>query len=66
MKPTIALYIRDPKCSVQSGNGIMQALGDHYRFKIFSKDKVEDVFFDDVDMVAFPGGLGNSDSFDIY
>jgi hypothetical protein len=43
----------------------MQALGDHYRFKIFSKDKVEDVFFDDVDMVAFPGGLGNSDSFDI-
>ena len=65
MKPTIALYIRDPKCSVQSGNGIMQALGDHYRFKIFSKDKVEDVFFDDVDMVAFPGGLGNSDSFDI-
>jgi len=64
MKPTIALYIRDPKCSVQSGNGIMQALGDYYRFKIFSKDEVEDVFFDDVGMVAFPGGFGTSDSFD--
>ena len=64
MNPTIALFIRDPKCSVQSGNGIMQALGDYYRFKIFSRDRVEDVFFDDVDMVAFPGGFGNSDSFD--
>lgn len=64
MKPTIALFIRDPKCSVQSGNGIMQALGDHYRFKIFSRDRVEDVFFDDVDMVAFPGGIGDSDSFE--
>ena len=63
MKPTIALFIRDPKCSVQSGNGIMQALGDYYRFKIFSKDRVEDVFFNDVDMVAFPGGIGDSNSF---
>jgi hypothetical protein len=42
----------------------MQALGDYYRFKIFSKDEVEDVFFDDVGMVAFPGGFGTSDSFD--
>jgi len=41
----------------------MQALGDYYRFKIFSKDRVEDVFFNDVDMVAFPGGIGDSDSF---
>jgi len=42
----------------------MQALGDHYRFKLFSRDRVEDVFFDDVDMVAFPGGIGDSDSFE--
>ena len=63
MKPTIALFIRDPKCSIQSSNGIMQALGDYYRFKIFSKNVVEDDFFDDIDMVAFPGGLGDSDSF---
>jgi hypothetical protein len=42
----------------------MQALGDHYRFKLFSRDRVEDVFFDDVDMVAFPGGMGDSDSFE--
>jgi hypothetical protein len=41
----------------------MQALGDYYRFKLFSRDRVEDVFFDDVDMVAFPGGMGDSNSF---
>jgi len=63
MKPTIALFIQDPKCSVQSGNGVMQALGNHYRFKLFSKNAVEDCFFDDVDMVAFPGGIGDADSF---
>jgi hypothetical protein len=41
---------------------MMQALGQYYNFKIFSKNEVEDVFFDDVDIVAFPGGIGDSDS----
>lgn len=63
MQPTIALYICDPKCSVQCGNGMIQALGQHYRFKLFSKNTVEDTFFDDVDIVAFPGGIGDSDSY---
>jgi hypothetical protein len=43
---------------------MMTALGKYYNFKIFSKNVVEDVFFDDVDMVAFPGGMGDSDSFE--
>ena len=64
MKPTIALFLYDPKCSVQSGNGLMRALGDHYKFKIFGKNKLEDVFFDDVDMIAVPGGFGDAASFD--
>ena len=64
MKPTIALFIADPKCSVQSGNGIIKALGDHYKFKIFSKNALEDNFFDDVDMIAVPGGFGDADSYD--
>ena len=64
VKPTIALFIHDPKCSVQSGNGIMQALGNNYNFKLFSKNEVEDVFFDKVDMIAVPGGFGDADSYD--
>jgi hypothetical protein len=42
----------------------MRALGDHYKFKIFGKNKLEDVFFDDVDMIAVPGGFGDADSFE--
>ena len=63
VKPTIALFLYDPKCSVQSGNGMMRALGEHYNFKIFSKNKLEYDFFDDVDMIAVPGGIGDSDTF---
>ena len=63
VKPTIALFIYDPKCSVQSGNGVIRALSPYYNFKLFSKNRVEDVFFDDVDMVAVPGGIGDADTF---
>ena len=51
-------------CSVQSGNGIIKSLSSHYNFKIFTKHELEVGFFDDVDMVAFPGGFGNSDAYD--
>jgi glutamine amidotransferase-like uncharacterized protein len=42
----------------------MKALSRNYNFKLFSKNEVEQGFFDDVDMVAFPGGFGDSDSYD--
>jgi len=64
MKPTIALFVYDPKCSVQSGNGIIRALQSHYNFKIFGKNELEKVFFDDVDMIVVPGGLGDASSYD--
>ena len=64
MKPTIALFIYDPKCSVQSGNGIIRALQSYYNFKIFGKNELEKVFFDDVDMIVVPGGLGDASSYE--
>ena len=63
MKPKIALFLHQPKCSIQSGNGIMNALSDYYTFKIFTKHELETDFFDDVDMIAIPGGIGDSDSY---
>jgi glutamine amidotransferase-like uncharacterized protein len=42
----------------------MNALSSNYNFKLFSKNEVENGFFDDVDMVIFPGGIGDSDSYD--
>ena len=64
MRPTIALFLADPKCSVQSGNGIMNALGQYYNFKVFGKNAVEDVFFNNVDIIAVPGGIGDATSFE--
>jgi glutamine amidotransferase-like uncharacterized protein len=64
MKPTIALFLYDPKCSVQSGNGIIRALQSDYNFKIFSINPLEDNFFDDVDIIAVPGGFGDATTFD--
>ena len=64
MRGKIALFVHQPKCSIQSVNGITQALSPYYDFKIFTKHELEDDFFDDVDMVAFPGGFGDSDSWD--
>jgi glutamine amidotransferase-like uncharacterized protein len=64
MKPTIALFLYDPKCSVQSGNGVIHALQSAYNFKIFSINPLEDNFFDDVDMIAVPGGFGDAASFE--
>ena len=61
---TIALFLHQPRCSIQSGNGIIQSLTPYYRFKIFTRHQLEDNFFDDVDMIAFPGGTGDADTYD--
>lgn len=60
---TIAIFVHQPKCSVQSANGIIRALSPDYRFKIFTRQELEDDFFDDVDMVCIPGGIGDADSY---
>ena len=63
MKRKVALFLHHPRCSIQCGNGIIEALSDEYTFKIFTKHEVEKDFFDDVDLVAFPGGEGDSESY---
>lgn len=60
---TIALFLNHPNCSVQSVNGVMAACPD-YRYKIFTKHPVPENFFNDVDIICCPGGLGHSDTFD--
>ena len=57
--------MQHPVCSAQSVNGIVKTLSPKYNFKIFTKHEVEDSFFEDVDLVCFPGGVGDSDKFDV-
>ena len=59
------MFVHQPYCSVQSDNGIIEALSPYYRFKIFTKHELEDDFFDDVDCVCIPGGIGDADKFEM-
>jgi len=67
MKPTIALFLHHPECSTDCCDGVTQSLESRYNIRLFSeKDLLLDQVFDGVDAVAFPGGIGDSDSFDKF
>jgi glutamine amidotransferase-like uncharacterized protein len=63
MKKTIALFIHHPTCSTDSVNGVIAALVPLARIKLFTRHKVDAGFFDDVDLVVFPGGDGEATVF---
>lgn len=50
-------------CSVDSVNGVIQALSPRYNIKLLTKHRVRDGFFDDVALVVFPGGEGDATAF---
>jgi len=64
VKGRIALFVHHPRCSIQSVNGIIKSLEENYVFKTFTKHEIEEGFFDDVDIVCFAGGIGDSDAYD--
>jgi glutamine amidotransferase-like uncharacterized protein len=64
MKRTVALFTHQPRCCIESVNGIITSLHNDYRFKIFTRHPVDDDFFDDVDLLCMPGGVGDADGWD--
>jgi glutamine amidotransferase-like uncharacterized protein len=63
---TIALFNHHPQCSDQCCKGMMRALEPHYKIKWFTvRDDLKEVV-KNVDCIAFPGGIGDSDSFFDY
>ena len=64
MKPKVILYLDHPRCSVQSCHGIIKALSPKYVVDIFQQNQIKDSTFKKYDIIAFPGGIGDSDSFD--
>jgi len=44
----------------------MASLTGDYSFRLFNEQQLEPGFFDDIDLVVFPGGVGDSDSFDKF
>ena len=55
--------MNNPVADVSCCNGMMEALEDYYRFTLFSKKTLSEVNFNNIDLVAFPGGTGDADLF---
>lgn len=58
-----AIFVDHPRCSVQGVNCIIDALDNNYKFKIFTKHEVKNNFFEEVDLIIVPGGLGDANTF---
>jgi len=63
-KPKIFLFLNDPECSVICCAGMYEALSDAYDIRIFTKNDLSSKILKKADVIAFPGGIGNSGSFE--
>ena len=52
-----------PVADLSCCNGMFEALSDYYKFHIFCKRTIQDIEFNKIDLVAFPGGTGDADLF---
>jgi len=66
MKPTIAIFLHHPECSEDCVNGMTEALGAHYTIKTFDVAECSTETFVGIDIVAFPGGIGDAGSYDRF
>lgn len=63
MRPRIALFQHHPHCSIECCNGVVKALGSKYNIQIFTEDMVSPETFTGIDLIVFPGGIGDSDKY---
>ena len=56
--------MRHPECSKDCAYAMVHALSSDYQIRIFQEEELDDAeFFDNLDVIAFPGGIGDSDTF---
>jgi glutamine amidotransferase-like uncharacterized protein len=63
MKPTIAIFKHDPECSHVCVDGMVEALSPEFAIKTFDESQFNGDTLEDVDIVAFPGGIGDADRY---
>lgn len=66
MKPKIAIFRHDPECSQDCVDGMIAALSGEFQIKTFDEKEFHAGTFDDVDILAFPGGIGDADRYYAY
>lgn len=60
-KPSIAVFVHHPECSIQSAHGIIRALALDYRVECITGRDLSDL--SEYDILAVPGGIGDSNSY---
>jgi len=58
----VAIFVNHPECSVQSAHGIIRAISSEYDTACFTVDDIRDSYFRRYHLIAFPGGIGDSNS----
>jgi glutamine amidotransferase-like uncharacterized protein len=61
-RPRVAVFVNHPECSIQSAHGIIRALSFNYDVFCFGREEISDQFFKRCHIIAFPGGIGDSDT----
>ncbi len=61
-KPKVAIFVNHPQCSVQSAHGVIRSLYFDYSIDCISNNHLKDRTLAKYDMIVFPGGLGDSDT----
>jgi glutamine amidotransferase-like uncharacterized protein len=63
IKPKIALFLHHPEASRQCCEGMIKALSPHYNVTVFSIEECNSKTLARADLIAFPGGIGDADSY---
>jgi len=64
MNRTIAIFVHDPVCEVECALAMEAAFQEHFVVKLFDIQDLNREFLSQVDILAIPGGIGDSDEFD--
>ena len=60
----MAIFMHHPECSEDSAYAIVHALSEEYQIRIFEESELDDDdFFINLDVIVFPGGIGDSDTY---
>jgi glutamine amidotransferase-like uncharacterized protein len=64
MKSTIGIFIHNPQCETECAMGMIQGFVNDFNIRTFGIDELNEDFLSTIDVLAFPGGIGDSDDFD--
>jgi glutamine amidotransferase-like uncharacterized protein len=63
MRKYIGIFVHDPECSKECSNAISVALSKEHNIITFTVQDNLDLVLSQIDLIAFPGGIGDSDKY---